>query len=91
MCNTPLMQCGLILLLLYRWFSISLYLVFLFVIIVVLLNLLIAQMSNTYSNVQEEAESTYAVAKAVILSRLEKYDSIFNCCKVRAHNYYYIH
>lgn len=85
------MQRGLFFLLLYRWFSISLYLIFLFVIIVVLLNLLIAQMSNTYSNVQEEAEGTYAVAKATILSRLEKYDSIFNCCKVCAHIMIIIH
>ena len=73
------------LLLLSRWFSILFYLVFLFVVIVVLLNLLIAQMSNTYSRVQDEAEGTYAVAKARILSRLERYHPIFSCCKVCAH------
>ena len=55
-----------------RWFSVVLYLFFLFVVIVVLLNLLIAQMSNTYSNIQDEAEGTYAVARARILARLEK-------------------
>lgn len=66
-----------------RWFSIVLYLVFLFVVIVVLLNLLIAQMSNTYSNIQDEAEATYAVARARILSRLEK-TRIFGCGEVSA-------
>ena len=60
-------------------------------IIVVLLNRLIAQMINTYSNVQEEVEGTYAVAKAMILSGLEKYDSIFNLCEVCAHIMIIIH
>ena len=65
----------------YRWFSILLYLVFLFVVIVVLLNLLIAQMSNTYATIQDEAEGTYAVARARILARLEK-SRFFGCGQV---------
>lgn len=68
-----------------RWFSIVMYLVFLFMVIVVLLNLLIAQMSSTYCNIQDEAEGTYAVARARMLARLENYDPLFNCGKVCAH------
>ena len=40
--------------------------------IVVLLNLLIAQMSDTYTKVQEDVEGTFALARARIISRLQK-------------------
>ena len=50
-------------------------------VIVVLLNLLIAQMSNTYATIQDEAEGTYAVARARILARLEK-SRFFGCGQV---------
>ena len=59
------------------------YLVFLFAVIVVLLNLLIAQMSSTYENLLEEEESTFALARARIISRLEKGRKLFCMGKVR--------
>ena len=55
-----------------RWFSIVLYLTFLFTVIVVLLNLLIAQMSDTYTKVQDDVEGTFAIARARIIARLQK-------------------
>ena len=66
-----------------RWFSIVMYLVFLFAVIVVLLNLLIAQMSSTYENLLEEEESNFALARARIISRLEKGRKLFCMGKVR--------
>ena len=48
------------------------YLAFLIGVIVVLLNVLIAQMSNTYSKIQKNAEGTFAIARARIISRLQK-------------------
>ena len=38
----------------------------------VLLNLLIAQMSDTYTKVQEDVEGTFAIARARIIARLQK-------------------
>ena len=37
-----------------------------------MLNLLIAQMSDTYTKVQEDVEGTFAIARARIISRLQK-------------------
>ena len=48
-----------------------LYLVFLFVVVVILLNVLIAAMSDTYSNVQSEAQRDLALARAWIVARVE--------------------
>ena len=66
-----------------RWFSIVLYLTFLFAVIVVLLNLLIAQMSDTYAKVQEDVEGTFAIARARIIARLQKGKRLF-CKEVRS-------
>jgi len=66
-----------------RWFSIVMYLVFLFTVIVVLLNLLIAQMSDTYTKVQEDVEGTFAIARARIIARLQKGKRLFCRGKVR--------
>ena len=43
-----------------------------FVVIVILLNLLIAQMSDTYAKVQEDVEGNFAIARARIIARLQK-------------------
>ena len=43
-----------------RWFGVIVYIIFLFLVIVVLLNLLIAQMSDTYSSVQQDAQRSLA-------------------------------
>ena len=66
-----------------RWFSIVMYLIFLFAVIVVLLNLLIAQMSDTYTKVQEDVEGTFAIARARIIARLQKGRWLF-CKEVRS-------
>ena len=50
--------------------------------IVVLLNLLIAQMSDTYAKVQEDVEGTFAIARARIIARLQKGKWLF-CKEVR--------
>ena len=55
------------------------YLTFLFTVIVVLLNLLIAQMSDTYAKVQADVEGTFATARARIIARLQKDKWLF--CK----------
>ena len=55
-----------------RWFSVALYLAFLFLVTVVLLSLLIAQMNTTYRIIQEDVEGTFAIARARIIARLQK-------------------
>ena len=47
------------------------YLTFLFLVIVVLLNLLIAQMSDTYGSVQQDAQRSLAISRAWIVARVE--------------------
>ena len=59
------------------------YLTFLFGVVVVLLNLLIAQMSDTYTKIQEDVEGTFAIARARIIARLQKGKWLF-CKEVRS-------
>ena len=47
------------------------YSVFLFLVVVVLLNLLIAQMSDTYGSVQQDAQRSLAINRAWIVARVE--------------------
>ena len=47
------------------------YAIFLFLVIVVLLNLLIAQMSDTYGSVQQDAQRSLAINRALIVARVE--------------------
>ena len=54
-----------------RWLGVIIYLAFLFMVIVVLLNLLIAQMSDTYANVQLDAQRSLAINRAWIVARVE--------------------
>ena len=61
------------------------FLVFLFTVVVVLLNLLIAQMSDTYTKIQEDADGTFAIARARIIARLQKTKGMF--CKGKVRNY----
>ena len=70
----PLQQCtadGLALSPVYRWLGVLLYLVFLFIVVVILLNMLIAAMADTYSNVQSDAQRDLALARAWIVARVE--------------------
>ena len=83
MCGTPVCQNVPHLLSLPRWFSIVMYLVFLFTVIVVLLNLLIAQMSDTYNKIQGDVEGTFAIARARIIARLQKGKRLLCRGKVR--------
>ena len=54
-----------------RWLGVIIYITFLFMVIVVLLNLLIAQMSDTYANVQMDAQRSLAIQRAWIVARVE--------------------
>ena len=54
-----------------RWFGVIVYIVFLFLVVVVLLNLLIAQMSDTYGSVQQDAQRSLAINRAWIVARVE--------------------
>ena len=54
-----------------RWLSVIIYTVFLFLVITVLLNLLIAQMSDTYTNVQSDAQRSLVINRAWIVARVE--------------------
>ena len=55
----------------HRWFGVIMYTIFLFLVIVVLLNLLIAQMSDTYGSVQQDAQRSLAINRALIVARVE--------------------
>ena len=57
---------------LHRWFSVVVYLAFLFSVSVVLLNLLIAQMSDTYTKVQEDVKRNFAIVRATGIIRLQR-------------------
>ena len=70
----------------HRWFSIVLYLAFLFAVIVVLLNLLIAQMSDTYAKTREDVEGHFALARARIIARLQRRKWLL-CKEVRKTRY----
>ena len=66
-----------------RWFSIVLYMTFLFAMIVVLLNVLIAQMSNTYNELQENNDGTFNLIRAKVISRLQKEKLFYTKGEVR--------
>ena len=48
------------------------YMIFLFTVIVVLLNVLIAQMSHTYSKLQVNNDGTFNIIRAREISELQK-------------------
>lgn len=55
----------------FRWFAVIVYMVYLFLIGVVMLNLLIAQMADTYGSVQKEAQQSLMLNRAWIVARVE--------------------
>ena len=66
-----------------RPFTIILYSVFLFIVVIILLNVLIAQMSDTYSKVLSTAEYVYLFYRCRYIARLEKHRKYFDrnrCC-----------
>lgn len=55
----------------HRWLGDILLFLYLFVVVIVMLNLLIAQMSDTYTNVQKDAHRSLALDRAWIIARVE--------------------
>ncbi len=55
-----------------RWLGVVTYLIFLFTLEVIMLNLLIAQMSDTFSNVQGDAQRSLAINRARTIIGIEK-------------------
>ena len=51
--------------------------------IVVLLNVLIAQMSNTYNELQENNDGTFNLIRAKVISRLQKEKLFYTKGEVR--------
>lgn len=60
-----------------RTMSLIIMVAFLFTICVVLLNILIAQLSDTYQNVQQDAQRGLEVSLALIVSRVESNSLLF--------------
>ena len=56
----------------HRWLGTLFYMTFLFVVAVILLNLLIAQFSNTYEDVTEKAKVSVTLNRTKILADMEK-------------------
>ena len=71
LCETPYSSCTLPPTL-HRWFSLVMYMAFLFTVIVVLLNVLIAQMSDTYSKLQENNDGAFNLIRASYISNMQK-------------------
>ena len=59
-----------------RWLSVIIYTMFLFLVITILLNLLIAQMADTYANVQSDAQRSLFINRAWIVAKVE-HSSLF--------------
>lgn len=57
--------------------SLIIMVAFLFTICVVLLNILIAQLSDTYQNVQQDAQRGLEVSLALIVSKVESNSLLF--------------
>ena len=56
----------------YRWLAYATYLVFMFFVVVVLQSLLIAQMSDTITNVQVDAKRTLILNRARTILNVEE-------------------
>ena len=69
----PCSTCG------FGWLSLFLHVIFLFFVIVVFLNLIIAQMSDTYQNVWSDAQRKLYKNRAWILARIE-HNSLLAIC-----------
>ena len=71
----------------FRWFSVMIYIVFLFLVAVIMLNLLIAQFSKSYEEVTNSARKTVTPDRAKILVEQHSKLWILFCC-VRTIIYY---
>ena len=63
---------------LYRALSVILYLAFLFVVVIILLNVLIAQMSDTYAKVRTVARDVFLLYQCYYLAKIEN-QKLANC------------
>ena len=70
------------------WLGVVVYWLFLFVVSIILLNLLIAQFSNTYDEELDKARISIQLERAVVLHRIESavwvwglYLMAWHCCK----------
>ena len=72
-----------------RLLGVIIYLTFLCLVIVVLLNLLIAQMSDTYANVQMDAQRSLAINRAWIVARVE-HNALLSTVRISPAVYYKI-
>lgn len=57
---------------LFRWLSIVLVMVFTFLLLVILLRLLVAQMSSTYSNITNDRVRVIQLNRASVICRFER-------------------
>ncbi|CAH1794985.1 unnamed protein product [Owenia fusiformis] len=60
----------------YKWFSIALMVIYLTVCIIILLNLLIARLTDTYQHIQQDCQRGLEINRAWIITRVER-NSIF--------------
>lgn len=68
---TPAVICSIFSFFLYSWLAILILLAYMAMVIVILLNVLIAQLSFTYSEAKKNAKLQYAVDRMIIITRLE--------------------
>ena len=64
----------------FRALSVILYLTFMFIVVVVLLNVLIAQVSDTYSKVLSTAEGVYLYHRCRYIANVNKQSDRINYC-----------
>lgn len=70
----------------HRWLSVILYIVFLFLVITIMLNLLIAQMSDTYAKEQDDVQRSFVMNRAWIVAKVENNSLITSALLVRSIN-----
>lgn len=68
----------------YSWLGITLMLLFSFLIAVILLNLLIAQLSDTYQKIQNNAQRELELNRVYVLTQIEKNSFIFKVSRPSA-------
>ena len=78
----PRLSQSLVYILCYSWLSILLMLAYMGTVLVILLNILIAQMSTTYIQAKKVARVEYDVDRILQLTRMERFPFLVSFCKV---------
>ena len=78
----PRLSQSLVYILCYSWLSILLMLAYMGTVLVILLNILIAQMSTTYIQAKKVARVEYDVDRILQLTRMERFPFLVCFCKV---------